>query len=224
MSKETIKPTEPVLIKDLGMQFPTETSKRKSRYGIYLCSCGVEFRAGTEGIKSKSIVSCGCYNKLRTKESNTKHGLRDHPLYAIWSGMITRTTNTKHKHFKDYGGKGITVCERWLIFINFYNDMVSTWTKGLSIDRKDNNLGYYPENCRWANNTIQSRNTRIIMSTNTSGYRGVSFRKDTNKWKATITVNKKTKSLGSFLTSIEEAKAYDNYIIANNLEHTINNA
>ena len=144
-------------------------------------------------------------------------------LYGVWKAITQRINNSNCKDFNDYGGRGITICDKWKIFVNFYNWSIENGYKiGLKIDRKNNNLGYSKDNCRYVTQFIQSRNTRLIKSTNTSGYRGVCYRKDSNKYRADIRVNNKRIGLGCFNTAIEAAKAYDNYVILNNLEHTRN--
>jgi len=210
------------LVKDLGTLYPTKTSKHKFRYGVYKCYCGVEFKAQVQNVKNKSTTSCGCYQKQRSTESHIIHGLRHHRLYRTWADMIRRCNNKNSKSYKDYGARGITVCERWHNVANFIEDMYPTYQEGLSIDRVNNDKGYFLDNCRWVTQSIQSRNTRKIWSHNTSGYRGVHFNKSNNKWISKISINNRTIYLGCFIDKMEAAKAYDKYIIDNKLEHTIN--
>ena len=216
--------SKPILIEDLGMIFATENSKHKVRFGIYKCGlCGTNFKANTYDINGGYIKSCGCYNKRRIKEANKTHGLGGTRLYTVWRDIKRRTLNPKHKNYNDYGGRGITICDEWLDVQNFYNWAISNgYSDELSIDRIDNNGGYYPENCRWATQTIQNRNTRI-QKNNTSGYKGVSHHKGNNKYVAQITINNKSIYLGYFQTAEDGAVAYNNYIIENNLEGFILN-
>ena len=209
---------ELVLLQDLGMQYPTQNSKRRARYGLYKCHCGTEFKCVQQSVKSGKTTSCGCYQKQMV----TTHGLRSHRLYKTWISMIHRCHNPKARGYENYGGRGIKVCNEWNNAQNFINDMYPSFKEGLSLDRIDNNLGYNPDNCRWATREIQGRNTRILCKNNTSGFRGVTFDKKINKFKSQIRVNYKLIHLGSFLTALDGAKAYDNYIISNNLEHTKN--
>ena len=208
--------TQPTFIKDLGMRYPTSTSKYKARYGVYLCPiCNKEFEALTPNIKSGYTKSCGCsYNRL----TNT-HGQVKHRLYHTWNTMKQRCYNIKNKAYLNYGGRGIKVCDRWLDINNFIEDMYPSFQEGLSLDRIDVNGDYEPDNCRWVVKNTQSRNTRDICSTNTSGYRGVCFNKKANKWVAHIGINAKLKYLGLFETPLEAAKAYETYVRQNNLEH-----
>ena len=218
---------KPSLIEDLGMLYPTENSKKKRRYGVYKCGfCGNEFKASTRDINSGDTKSCGCYKKRRNIETHKTHGLRFTKLHSIWGGIKKRTLSFKYKDYRSYGGRGITICDEWKNdFKAFY-----TWAmlngyeenKGLSIDRIDNDGNYEPSNCRWTTRVIQSRNQRIPKN-NISGYKGVSFYKGNNKYIAQICVNRKKINLGYFLTPVEGAIAYNNYIIENNLEGFILN-
>lgn len=98
------------------------------------------------------------YKKLIAR--NTKHGFCGTKIYIIWRGMIERCSNKNQKSYKDYGGRGITVCKNWSNFINFYKDMGNPPTSKHSIDRVDNNKGYFKENCKWATRIEQNRNSR----------------------------------------------------------------
>ena len=130
----------------------------------------------------------------------------------------------KSKHFVIYGNRGIVICDEWKNdFMSFYDwSLKNGYTKELSIDRIDNDKGYNPINCRWTIKTIQSRNTRKLRTNNTSNYRGVYFNKTANKWQSQIVVNCKKIYLGLIDTALEGAKAYDRYVLDNNLEHTLN--
>jgi len=212
----------PLLIEDLGYLFPKENSTRKRRYGLYQCFCGNKFKTQLDCIKNGNTKSCGCYQKTSVRARFTTHGLKKHPMYNVWKAMEQRTNNPLHPDFKYYGEIGITICDRWKSVGNFIEDMYPTFKEGLSIDRKDNNLGYSKDNCRWVTQMIQSRNTRKIRLNNTSGYRGVTYNLKSKKWISQIGINGNIKYLGRFNTALDAAKTYDTFVIDNNLEHTIN--
>lgn len=86
-----------------------------------------------------------------------------HPLYSTWRGMMDRCYNPKNDHYKDYGGRGITVCPRWHDFENFVEDMHPKPSSNLSLDRENNHLGYSPANCRWASARVQNLNKRTSL-------------------------------------------------------------
>lgn len=100
------------------------------------------------------------------------YNARKHPLYNVWAGMRDRCRNPNAKQYADYGGRGITVCERWEQFENFANDMYPKPTPKHTLDRVDNDKGYSPENCRWATRQEQNKNKRVY-KTNSTGYGGV---------------------------------------------------
>lgn len=211
------------LVEDLGMLLPNERVSRKKRYGIYECPfCKVHFKTITADVKNGKSTKClSCARKVST---NAKHNDSKTRLYNIWCSMIDRVENKKSTSYEDYGGRGITICEEWRNNYPSFKKwaLQNGYSNSLKIDRIDNDLGYFPNNCRWATQTIQSRNTRRLRSNNTSGYRGVCWHKKQQKFNSRITVNSIVINLGSYCSDIEAAKAYDKYIIDNNLEHTLN--
>ena len=218
---------KPILLKDLGYLYANENSKQKRHYGIFKCGfCGTNFKANTYDINRGHIKSCGCHRKRRSSEIHKTHGLSNSRLSRIWRDIKSRTLNSKDKDYPNYGGRGrgITVYEEWKNdFMSFYNWAMSNgYSDELSIDRIDNDGNYCPENCRWATSNIQNRNKRIRKD-NKTGFKGVSFVKAKNKYATYIRINNKSKGLGHFLTPVEGAIAYNNYIIENNLEGFILN-
>jgi hypothetical protein len=124
---------------------------------------------------------------------------------STWFNMKDRCLNVNHERYLSYGGRGISVCDEWLIFDNFIKDM-GLCPDGMTLDRIDNNKGYYKENCRWADITTQQRN-RGLFKNNKSGVTGVHLFKRSNKWKATIYVNGKMIYLGLFSDLKDAVKA-----------------
>ena len=217
MEEENVeKVMTPILLEDLGMRYPTEKSKKKRRYGLYQCQyCRKEFETQIQSIKNGNTKSCGCQVKTNRKT----HGLTQHRLYKTWNNMRTRCYNINNDYYLEYGARGIQICDRWLDINNFIEDMYPSYIEGLSLDRIDVDGSYEPDNCRWTTNQIQGRNTRELRITNTSGYRGIYWNKNNNKWRAQIRVNNTRIHLGSYKTAIEAGKAYETYVRLNNLEH-----
>lgn len=131
---------------------------------ICQCDCGKEVIVNSSDLRSGKQISCGCYNRERfiKEQRQIKHGLRKHKLYGVWRSMKERCTLKTHAVYKDYGGRGIGICEEWKNdFKKFYDWAIQNgYNEGLTIDRIDNNKGYYPENCRWVTMKIQNTNKR----------------------------------------------------------------
>ena len=159
------------LFKDLtGQRFgklvALEVVRHKNyNHWLYQCDCGNTCRKCPsdvmKSIKKGRTPSCGCYTKELYAQHSGTHRMSRHPLYAIWRSMKQRCTQPNHKAWHNYGGLGITVCQRWLdSFENFRDDMFPTYQRGLDLDRINNDGNYEPKNCRWVSRKQNTNNRR----------------------------------------------------------------
>lgn len=128
---------------------------------LCLCTCGTVKAYYTSAIKSGDTKSCGCLRRDFVSATKGKHRLSRSPEYAVWSSMQSRCYWKKQRYYHRYGGRGITVCDRWLGtdgFQNFYSDMGPRPSPTHSLDRTNYNGNYEPGNCQWATWKQQNRN------------------------------------------------------------------
>lgn len=167
MGKKEAGPKEKIKIKN-GMRFgrlvaierSSKVTKDCGEWWICRCDCGSIICVRKYGIVRDgkgSTKSCGC----KHRDSVSSHGKSSAPEYNVWAGMKKRCGNPSHKSYKDYGGRGIKVCDRWLhSFENFYADMGPRPSKLHTLERTNNNLGYSPDNCSWQPMSVQAVNRR----------------------------------------------------------------
>lgn len=140
---------------------PFYSSGRKRMMWLCKCDCGNVLAVRGENLRCKNTMSCGCYKKERTRESNTKHGLTNSRIYYIWNSMLERCNHPSCRSYKYYGDRGIKVCKQWRKFEPFYEWAMSNgYREDLTIDRIDVNGNYEPSNCRWVDLYTQGRNKR----------------------------------------------------------------
>src|SRR6185436_15060270 len=158
----SIKPLSEVKYGRLTIIGP-ETRKGPKVYVLCKCECGERKQVERSNLRNGHTKSCGCLSREATKERNATHGQsrtgKKTTLFTTWSTMRQRCENPKHPNFDRYGGRGIRVCDRWQVFENFLDDMGNP-ENGQTIDRINNERGYEPGNCRWADRKSQTRNTR----------------------------------------------------------------
>ena len=208
------------LLMDLGIK---QKGNYRYRFGLYECpECNKEFELRTSSVTSGNTTKCfNCSRRI----SKTKHSMSKTNIYYVWAGEIARCRNKNHPAYKNYGGRGIKVSDEFHnfdVWFEYIKSLSSYKKKGYTVDRIDNDGNYERGNLRWAKKSTQSRNTRKIISTNTSGYRGVSKANIRGRFVARICLDKKNKVLGTFTYPYTAAYIYDSYIIMNDLEHTRN--
>ena len=226
--------TKDIAGKRFGILTATTPTKNRIRGKVVwelLCDCGsIVYRS----IQSLSVIekqnreaSCGCYtNKEKTKHGCSRKGKKTKE-YNTWCHLKSRCYTPKATGYKNYGGRGITVCERWMnSFENFFSDMGESPTPQHSIDRINNAVGYSPDNCRWATPTEQNNNKRPRQDGTYknlfSVVGGITWASHKNRWIARIRTQGKNIWIGSFMTmdeAIEAKKEYEKMLINKKAGH-----
>jgi hypothetical protein len=202
------------ILGDYGVVYLKEVeTEGRNRKAEFKCGrCGAHFIAQIYDVKRNHSTSCGCYRKQRALDANTTHGKTSHKLYWVWQSMKARCTSRKASRFMDYGGRGIGMCEEWLVFESFFSwALQNGYTEVMEIDRIDNDGNYSPSNCRFVDRSINTQNTRLLKKNNTSGFRGVS--KYGERFISKVNINKNTIHIGYYITKEQGAQAYDVAVI-----------
>lgn len=150
--------------KRFGRLLVIERSQRKNgTYWKCRCDCGCEKDVISGNLISGKVVSCGCYLNERRIKAKTIHGDSKSRLYNIWILMKARCEKEKNKAYKNYGGRGIQVCDKWKYSYEEFKkwSIENGYSQNLSIDRIDNDGNYEPSNCRWVDRKTQNNNNRM---------------------------------------------------------------
>lgn len=180
---------------------PRYSGKYRVIYWICKCNCGTVKNVCGESLKSGDSISCGCFHNEVTASINMSHGMTGSRVYRAWQNMLNRCRREKDEFWHCYGGKGITVCDRWKVFENFLEDMGEP-PVGFSLDRIDSDGPYSPENCRWATMEEQGRNR-----TNNVHFQFQGMSKTIAEWSGIVGIKRSTLSMRiySYQWPIEKA-------------------
>lgn len=196
----------------IGQKFGRWTVIRPSKcfdnlcWTLVECTCGTHREVKTCNLQTGQSNSCGCLRRELSRKRMTSHGQSQTRLHRIWSLMWQRCNNPKRDNWKYYGQRGITVCDTWKDFLEFFRwSLGNGYQDTLTIDRINNDSAYSPDNCRWVTMTQQGYNKRGYSS---SGFKGV-YPTKSKKWAAKIRQGNKLLHLGTFDTPEEAAEIYN---------------
>lgn len=159
---------------------------QKARW-LCQCDCGNTHEAQGTHLRKGLVPSCGCLKSEKIRKSRTKHGRSKSPIVQVWIDMHKRCCNPNCREYKNYGARGITVCDEWRDVHAFLRDMESGYKPGLELDRIDNEKGYSKENCRWTTHKTNCNNRRTNKFLEYNGER-----KTIVQWAESCGINKQT--------------------------------
>lgn len=190
------------LLTAIGVPFCVRIGGLRFPYVVLECKCGTVKAVRAYDLNSRE--SCGCIRLEKTR----KHGEATSRLYVMWRAMRIRCQDPTDREFERYGGAGILVCDEWLVYENFRDwALAHGYADDLTIDRIKGQLGYSPDNCRFATRKQQAQNRRRRV-TSGSPYKSV-HQRSSGRWRASIFANGKRVNLGHFATAEAAALAYD---------------
>lgn len=181
------------------------------------CICGNTKEILQGALRSGVTKSCGCLKIELLNERKIKHGDTGKSLHNVWIAMRQRCSNPNNAAYSLYGGRGIQVCPEWNDYTLFKEwALNNAYEEGLYLDKINNDLGYFPENCRWVTSQTNSRNIRKNPNSS-SKYKGIHYNKRRSAWTASITVANRKKWIGDFKNEQDAVNARKQYIKDNKL-------
>ena len=190
--------------------------RTKDAQWICKCDCGnITHPIRNCQLRSGNTKSCGCLSsRLSISKINTTHGMSKTRLYRIWKAMKDRCYRSNNSQYKYYGGRGIVVCDEWLRDFQTFHDwaMANGYEEHLTIDRKNNNGNYEPDNCRWITNALQQSNKNNCQMLNHNGKT-----QTLTEWARELGINRGTlwSRINTLHWEVEKALAYQRLYVNN---------